>query len=434
MIGIRELNIAVEFWGVAFCGLGIVCVLFLLRADNPFRRLLLIAFSMDLITCGGDILAGMFRGQEGALAWAMVHGGNYATFLGGYLLISVLTIYLCLRIAEAGGPAYRGWRLAVLVLTGILCLLVFANAFFFIDEANLYHRSDNYWIGLACVVGVQAVNAALVLANRNKLAGYTQACLLFYSVAPIIAAVLQGFVYGINLIVIASVLGLAVMFLEIHLYTSYELIKRTDELARSQVEAAESRIAAMVSQIQPHFLFNSLDTIYGLVDEDSERAKEAIASFSRYLRTNLNSLKHTRPVPLEREMEHVRTYLELERMSDESRLDYELDIQATGFNVPALSVQTLVENAVKHGLGGREHGGKVIVRAREQANEYTVAIIDDGIGFNVEDIARAEGIGISNTRERLAAMCAGTLDVTSEAGVGTTVIMHIPKRTGRLES
>ena len=432
MIGIRELNIAIETWGVAFCGLGILCVLFLLRADNSFRRLLLVAFSMDLVTCGGDVLAGLFRGQEGTLAWAMVHFGNYATFVGGYLLIGVLTVYLCLRIEEAGGPSYRSWYLVVLAISGVLCLLVFANVFFYIDESNLYHRNDSYWVGLACVEVIQALNTALVVVNRKVLERYTLVCLLFYTIAPIIAAAVQASVYGVNLIVVASVLGLAVMFLEIYLHASNELVKRTDELAKSQVEAAESRIAVMVSQIQPHFLFNSLDTIYGLVDESPERAKEAIASFSRYLRTNLNSLKHTRPVPLEREMEHVRTYLELERMSDESRLEYELDIQATGFSVPALSVQTLAENAVKHGLGGREHGGKVIIRVREQATEYTVAVVDNGVGFDVEEIERAEGIGIANTQERLAAMCDGTIEVTSRAGSGTSAVMHIPKKTGRL--
>ena len=186
----------------------------------------------------------------------------------------------------------------------------------------------------------------------------------------------------------------------------------------------------MVSQIQPHFLFNTLDTIYGLVDEDTEKAKEAIASFSRYLRGNLDSLKHVTPVPIEREMEHVRTYLELERMSDEGRLDYEFDIQATGFLVPALAVQTLVENAVKHGLGERENGGSVIVRTREQATVYTVAVIDNGVGFDVESLREDQGVGIANTRARLASMCGGELDVHSEPGVGATVVLYVPKDSG----
>ena len=100
--------------------------------------------------------------------------------------------------------------------------------------------------------------------------------------------------------------------------------------------------------------------------------------------------------------------------------------------MPALSVQTIAENAVKHGLGGREQGGKVIVRTREQATEYTVAILDDGVGFDVEVGEGSGGVGLSNTRARLEAMCGGTLDVTSEEGVGTIVVMHVPKATGRL--
>lgn len=236
------------------------------------------------------------------------------------------------------------------------------------------------------------------------------------------------FFYGLNFVIIAGVLGLIVVFFEMQQHSSRMLVERTEALARSQMEVSESRIAVMVSQIQPHFLFNTLDTIYGLVDEDTGLAKKAIASFSRYLRMNLDSLKHTSPVPVEREMEHVRTYLELERMSDEGRLSYDLDVQATGFLVPALSVQTLAENAVKHGLGSREHGGHIVIRTREQMNEHTVAVIDDGIGFDVGSSEDGDmGIGIANTRARLETMCGGTLDITSKPGVGTSVIMHIPK-------
>ena len=133
---------------------------------------------------------------------------------------------------------------------------------------------------------------------------------------------------------------------------------------------------------------------------------------------------------IEAELEHLRTYLELERMSDEERVRYELDIQATGFNVPTLSVQTLVENAVKHGLGGRERGGKVTVRTRERQGEYTVAVIDNGVGFDPEAIPASAGheqVGLANTRARLAAMCNATLEIVSNPGVGTSVIMHIPK-------
>lgn len=433
LYSVRELNVAIELWGVAFCVVGIACVLLLARSDARFRNLLVAGFAMGLVSLGGDAAAGLYRGQEGALAWTLVHVGNYASFIGNFSLVAVITDYLCARIERAGGPAYRPWRIAVAISAGVMCVLVLVGVLFNIDGENVYHRTDWYWVGVAYVVAVGAANTGIAVRNGRELGAVTLGCLLFYTVAPTAASIAQVFVYGPNFVIVASVMALVVLFFEMQHHTSRALIERTEELAQSRVEVSESRIAIMVSQIQPHFLFNTLDTIYGLVDDDKEKAKEAIASFSRYLRANLDSLKHTEPVPIEREMEHVKTYLELERMSDEDRLVYDLDVQATGFKVPALSVQTLVENAVKHGLGERENGGRVIVRIREQVDEYTVAVIDDGVGCTAEKIENAEGVGLPNTRARLSAMCGGSLEVIGDPGVGTTVIMHVPKEGRRAD-
>ncbi|MBR3384291.1 MAG: histidine kinase [Atopobiaceae bacterium] len=432
MFSARELNIAIELWGAVLCVVGIASVLVLERADRRYRTLLLGMFATMLVMTAGDAFAGMGRGVGRSFAWVMVHVGNLATFVGGFLLVAFVTRYLCERIEEVGGPAYRGWRTVVAYASVTMCVLAALGLFYQIDDANIYHRSDWYWVAQAFPLVVDLANCALIWRHRRELGSAALVCLTFFVVSPAVASLAQIWVYGLNLVVVASVIGLVVAFLEMQQRSTRMVVERTEALAQSRVELTESRIAVMVSQIQPHFLFNTLDTIYGLVDEDTEKAKEAIASFSRYLRTNLDSLKHNTPVPIEREMEHVRTYLELERMSDEGRLEYELDVQATGFDVPALSVQTIAENAVKHGLGRRERGGRVIVRTREQASEYTVAILDDGVGFDVEVGEGSGGVGLSNTRARLEAMCGGTLDVTSEEGVGTIVVMHVPKATGRL--
>ena len=430
MFSVRELNVAIELWSVAFCVIGIVCAVLFARSDERYRNVFIKGFSLELVAAGADSLAGVFRGQEGTLAWVMTHLGNYATFIANFLLVLVVTAYLTLRVEEIEGSSYRNWRIAVTVTACMMSVLTLCGAFFYIDDANLYNRTDWFWVSSAYAVIVNCANAGIAIGYRRELGRSGLACMLFYTLGPLFASVLQAFVYGLNFVIIAGVLGLIVVFMEMQSHSARVLVDQTEELARSQVEVSESRIAVMVSQIQPHFLFNTLDTIYGLCDEDPELAKEAIASFSRYLRTNLDSLKRMAPVSIEKEMEHVRTYLELERMSDEDRLEYELDIQATGFNVPTLSVQTLVENAVKHGLGGRERGGKVTVRTRERQGEYTVAVIDNGVGFDPEAIPASAGreqVGLANTRARLAAMCNATLEIVSNPGVGTSVIMHIPK-------
>lgn len=432
MFDVRELNIAIELWGVAFCAIGIACVILFGRVDGQNRKLILAGFAIELVASGGDALAGFFRGGEGALAWAMTHVGNWATFIGNFFLVVVLTCYLLNRIAEVGGPEYRRWRVGVHVAALVMCALALAGAFFSIDADNLYQRSDWYWLAQAYVLAVLAVDTVLALRARRRLEPRTLACLLFYTLVPILAAVVQVFVYGLNFVIVAGVLALVVVFFEMQSHTAALMVRQAEELAASRVEVSDSRVRVMVAQMQPHFMFNTLGTIYGLAGEDADAARAAIASFSRYLRTNLASLNQTEPVPVEHEMEHVRTYLELERTSDPDRVAYELDVRATGFRVPALSVQTLAENAVRHGIGAKAEGGRVAVRTRELPGEYAVEVADDGVGFDpaTAPAGGGEHIGIENTRNRLAALCGGTLDVRSEPGAGTCVTMHIPKPKG----
>lgn len=360
------------------------------------------------------------------------HVGNHMTFFGGFLLVAILTSYLVIRIHIAGGPNYHMWSRVAQVSSMAMCVFSLMGAFFHIDSNNIYHRSELYWASNAYVIFLEAVAVVLVLKNRKLFNVFALFCMLFYTLAPIVSALAQIFVYGINYNAITSTIGLALLFLEMQASSAEAFAEQAQALAQSEVELSENRVAAMVSQIQPHFLFNTLDTIYGLCDEDVDLAKEAIASFSRYLRTNLDSLRRTVPVPVMVEIEHVRTYLELERMSDKNRLHYILDIQATDFQVPALSVQTIVENAVKHGLGGREQGGTVVVRTYETDTEYQVVIEDDGIGFQTEHAASTAKtgvhVGIENSRLRLDAMCNGTLSIVSEPGKGTTATVRIPKR------
>ncbi|MDO4400203.1 MAG: histidine kinase [Coriobacteriia bacterium] len=431
MFSVQELNIAIELWGAAFCLIGIACTLLFARVDGRYRNHMIAAFTFGFIWASGDALAGLYRGEPGNAAWIATHVGNAATYMSGYMLIVAIVVYLCDRIEEAGGNPHRWWRVGIAVGAAIMCLLTLFGVFYHIDDSNVYHRTDLYWVALAFVVVASLGIGIIATRERERLGTMAHAIMFFFAITPIITSVIQMSVYGINLVMAVSILGLILLFFEMQRHSSNMLVQRTEELARAQTEAAESRIAVMVSQIQPHFLFNTLDTIYGLCDEDPQLAKQAIASFSRYLRANLNSLKRTTPVPISVEMEHVRTFLELERTSDENRLEYEIDMQDADFSVPALAIETLVENAVKHGIGGKVEGGTVVVRTRELPDEHTVTIIDNGIGFDPDAIIDGEAhVGLANTRSRLAAMCNGTMDVQSELGVGTTVVVHIPKKEG----
>ena len=195
-------------------------------------------------------------------------------------------------------------------------------------------------------------------------------------------------------------------------------------------ELEQSRISVMLSQIQPHFLYNSLTSVMDLCDRDPKQAKAAIADFADYLRGNLSSLMTENMIPFRTELEHVEKYLRLEKLRFQDELEIVYDIQTQDFMLPSLSVQPLIENAVKHGVSQKVGGGTVSVHTFETEEEYVIRITDDGVGF-AEGESVAEGgihVGIENTKKRLDMMLNAQLVIESKVGEGTTASVRIPKR------
>ena len=204
---------------------------------------------------------------------------------------------------------------------------------------------------------------------------------------------------------------------------------RQEQIAELENELLQSQIAIMLSQIQPHFLYNSLVAIKELCHIDPNSAGEAVDEFSHYLRSNLDSLSVKMPIPFERELRHVQTYLSLEKRRFGDKLNFVFDIRAFDFFIPALTLQPIVENAVRHGVTKRDEGGTVTVRAEESEAETILTVIDDGVGFDIGLAHKNEHlrVGIANVRSRLGSMCAGSLLIESEPGVGATAVITIPK-------
>ena len=144
----------------------------------------------------------------------------------------------------------------------------------------------------------------------------------------------------------------------------------------------------------------------------------------------MDSLKQTAPVPFETELEHLKKYLYIEKLRFDDLLRVEYDIQATNFELPLLSIQPLVENAVKHGVGMKEDGGTVKISTRETDAAFEVIVEDDGVGFDTEAPQHDDGrshVGMENTKKRLHDMCGGKVMITSEIGKGTTAKVILPK-------
>ena len=196
-----------------------------------------------------------------------------------------------------------------------------------------------------------------------------------------------------------------------------------------ELKLQESKISIMLSQIQPHFLYNTLNSIYQLCETNPMRARFMVNSFAEYLRNNLSSLDDPGLISFETELAHVNTYLDIERMRFEDTLEIEYDIKCIDFSLPVLTVQPIVENAVKHGTSKKRGGGKVIISTDETEKSYIIKVADTGCGFDPSQ-HKDDGkqhVGIENVKQRLSNMCEGTLLIESTIGEGTTVTITIPK-------
>jgi two-component sensor histidine kinase len=208
-----------------------------------------------------------------------------------------------------------------------------------------------------------------------------------------------------------------------------EYYRRSRERDQLEARLAEARLQLLGMQLQPHFLFNTLNTIAEMVHEDPDKADAMIAGLSDLLRLTLE-LGPSQEVTLDEELALVERYLDIQRarFGDRLRVRVEADAASRASRVPALLLQPLVENAIRHGLALRRDAGRIDIDARGGTDAITIAVSDDG---PADGSGGPERTGLGNTRARLHAVYGGTaaLELRQDPGRGTRVEVRIPRRT-----
>ena len=209
------------------------------------------------------------------------------------------------------------------------------------------------------------------------------------------------------------------------------IIKASIHEKELQFELQENKIAVMLSQIQPHFLYNALSAICDLCGSEPLKAREALVDFSVYLRENMDSINSSEPVRFEQELSHIKTYLKFEKLRFKDKINVVYDILTDDFRIQPLTIQPIVENAVKHGICMKENGGTITIRTSEENGIITIAVTDDGVGFDVncpegKDRQRSH-VGLENVRNRVNEFPDGKFTVESEKGKGTVVTISFRK-------
>jgi two-component system LytT family sensor kinase len=208
-------------------------------------------------------------------------------------------------------------------------------------------------------------------------------------------------------------------------------IRLEQKLAEQEVMVVRARLKALSSQINPHFLFNTLNSISAAIRTDPDMARQLVRKLSSILRKLLR--EQERFIPLREELEFIDSYLDIESVrfgSGKLVVQKELETEALETFIPTMIVQPLVENAIKHGISQRLEGGRIIIRARRVNDMAVIEIEDNGRGLPADtEHEDGLGIGLTNINERLKVIYGDrcSLSITSRSGQGTLARLEIPE-------
>lgn len=347
------------------------------------------------------------------------------SILGYSLRPAILLLFFYL--VEPKRNFWWGW-----VLVGLNAAIhltsLFSHLCFWIDQNNAYQGGPLYCTCL--VISLLLLAVLLLLTLRKSRHNPGKEIWIPLIIVPLIlgGVVLDGHVdYALQIVsflTISIVVSCVLYYLWLHL----QMVRTREQELRER-----QRMQLMISQIKPHFLYNTLGSIEDLCLSDPAAASEAVARFSEYLRGNLAMISADKMIPFKQELAHTRLYLELEQTRFKDALQVVYDVGCTDFFLPPLTLEPLVENAVRHGVRMKPDGrGTVTVTTRETEDAYEISVLDDGPGFDpsaVPDDGKPH-IGIKNVRERLAVNgCTLTIRSAGESGTIATIRIGKERKT-----
>ncbi len=262
------------------------------------------------------------------------------------------------------------------------------------------------------------INVVGLIRRRKKFSKRYFTSLLVY-LLPMTATILVHMFISIEVFVIFGMALFAIVMFGLI------LLDNEEQYIHQQREIAHQRGSIMVLQMRPHFICNTMMSIYYLCDQDPAKAKQVTLDFTFYLRKNFAAIASENMVPFSDELEHTRAYLAVEQAQFEDTSFVNLDTPYTAFRVPPLTLQPIVENAVKHGMRSSSNLFHISVITKLTETSVEIIVENDGLGFSpVND--NEPHIALNNIRQRLEMMCKGKLEITPCESGGTSVRITIP--------
>ena len=419
-------NLMIEVAGIMICIFALILIRFSMSQPGPVRRLLACAFSMMLVynLC---LLLLEFT-QIGLLP-----ASRLLVFLfgiGTYVFPEITAYLVSLYVIRIISKTENEYQFGFLSLSGFIVfeLVIFmiiqsGGSLVRVDLDGRYSNGPASFLGYTMVMIYMVLDVVLLYIYGSTITRRQRNAIMTYLTLPILSIFFRGLCPGIYLVALSSCISMMIMLIFI-------VSEQAANLRKQELDNEQLKVDLMLSQIQPHFLFNVLYVIQEICLIDAETASRAISDFSRYLRHNMDSISINTPIPFMEELEHVRHYVSLQQLRFGDALQMKYDLGPRDFEMPTLTLQPLVENAIRYGVRKNEEGvGTVTIRTIESDEQYRIHVIDDGPGF-VPDKELDDGkshMGIKNVRDRLHRVCGGELIINSRPGKGTDAMIIVPK-------
>ena len=421
----RLLNLSIELSGVILCAMGMLLVILSPNIQKQTARYFLALYSGLFLYAVSSVSGLLMRGMTGANFRAALSITNYIEFLMPVVLLYVVTRYLLSILAPEN--ELRGVRILFLALLLIAIVLLtvsqFIGLYYRIDENNLYHRQAGYPLSFAVPALMILADLCLLVRYRDRLSKRERIAFWIYTVVPVLGMIPQSIYYGPSFTIFATIVAGLAMYVFI-------VIDQTEHYYRKREEIARQQASIQVLQMRPHFIYNTMMSIYYLCQQDPEKAQQVTLDFTSYLRNNFTAIVKEGTIPFTEELEHTRAYLAVEQVRFEDKLFVEMDTPHTRFRIPPLTLPPIVEHAVKHGVSPDLDPLRLSVLTRETKAGSEIIVEDTGPGFAPADDDEPH-IALANIRERLEMMCGGTLEITPREAGGTRVTIRIPLKENR---
>jgi len=419
------INLVIASSGLMISVIGLLQAIFIRHLKKGIRHYFIVFFAIltSYVLC--DLVGQITMINKGHI-WVTVDTVLlFVESVLSSLLMPFLTGFLLYTAGNKEWKKAKSFRLVVFLWLSYFCILVFtqfSEVIYYYDSENVYHRGPLYPLLLVPPVLLMLTNIVIFLSERKKLNYRERIGFGVYIVIPFLAIIVQMLFYGLYFILFGTVFSSLFML-------TILLIDQAEKHYAEEIENERMKTEILMAQIKPHFIYNCLATIRSYLDEP-EKAEEVLNHFISFLRGSVDFVNNTECIAASKEFATVENYLYLEKERFGDKLELFEEYEDTDFMIPPFSVQTVVENAVNHGVRSKKDGrGSVKIRSFFDGREHIVEVSDDGPGFDdnekLENKDKREHVGISNLIERLELMCEGRLEIKSVPG-DTKVRIIVP--------